>query len=69
MAAALVAVRLSGEVDCPPPVDAEMDAFHELERAAVSGRVCQPRAADEQTLEGEEGVRWAEPESASRRAC
>jgi hypothetical protein len=54
--AALTAVRLSGEVDCPPPVDAEMDAFHELERAVVSGRVCHPEPAD-----GGNGARPAEP--------
>jgi hypothetical protein len=43
VAAALIAVRVSGEVDCPPPATAELDAFHELERAVVSGRACQPR--------------------------
>jgi hypothetical protein len=31
VSAALMAVRLSGEVDCPPPADGEMAAFHELE--------------------------------------
>ena len=37
--AALTAVRLSGDSDCPPPAEAEIDAFHELERAASSGRI------------------------------
>jgi hypothetical protein len=37
--AARVAVRLSGESDCPPPTDTELDAFQELERAAASGRI------------------------------
>jgi hypothetical protein len=47
VAAALIAVRLSGQADCPPPVDEEMAAFHELEQAVVSGRVCQPRPAND----------------------
>jgi hypothetical protein len=37
--AARVAVRLSGESNCPPPTDTELDAFQELERAAASGRI------------------------------
>jgi hypothetical protein len=68
VAAALVAVRLSGDADCPPPVDAEMGAFHELEQAVVSGRVCLPRPANDAPLERDGAVRWAEPGSASRRA-
>jgi hypothetical protein len=68
VAAALVAVRLSGDADCPPPVDAEMGAFHELEQAVVSGRVCQSRPAHAGPLERDGAVRWAEPGSASRRA-
>jgi hypothetical protein len=44
VAAALVALRLSGDQDCPPPAIAELAAFHELERAVVSGRACQPAA-------------------------
>jgi hypothetical protein len=67
VAAALIAVRLSGEADCPPPVDEEMDAFHELEQAVVSGRVCQPRSANDAPLERDGAMRWAEPEP-SRRA-
>lgn len=47
VAAALIAVRLSGEMSCPPPLDAEMEAFHELERAVVSGRAWQPRPAND----------------------
>jgi hypothetical protein len=43
VAAALVALRLSGEADCPPPAAAELAAFHELEQAVVSGRACQAR--------------------------
>lgn len=46
VAAALTAVRHSGEADCPPPLDEEMSAFHELGRAVVSGRVCQGPAPD-----------------------
>jgi hypothetical protein len=68
VAAALIAVRLSGDADCPPPVDAEMVAFHELERAVVSGRACQSRPANDAPLEHDGAVRWAEPVPASRRA-
>jgi hypothetical protein len=39
--AALTVVRLSGELDCPPPHDAELEAYAELERAVVSGRACE----------------------------
>jgi hypothetical protein len=73
VAAALIAVRLSGAADCPPPVEAEMGAFHELEQAVLSGRVCQSRPAhdapaEREAAEREAAVRWAEPGSASRRA-
>jgi hypothetical protein len=37
--AALMSVRLSTELDCPPPSDAELEEFQELERAVLSGRV------------------------------
>ena len=37
VAAALTAVRLSGEADCPPPDESELDAYAELERAVLSG--------------------------------
>jgi len=66
--AALVAVRSSGEVNCPPPLDTEMIAFHELEQAVVSGRVCQSRPANDARLERDGFVRLDEPGSASRRA-
>lgn len=49
VAAALVAVRWAGDPDCPPPTDGEMTAFHELERAVVSGRVWQERPANDST--------------------
>lgn len=39
--AALMAVRIAGEVEVPPPSDAELDAYQELERAVVSGRACE----------------------------
>ena len=45
--AALTAVRLSGEAECPPPLDAEMIAFHALEQAVVSGRACERRPAND----------------------
>jgi len=68
VAAALVAVRVSGEAACPPPVDAEMVAFHELEQAVVSGRVYQSRPANDVPLKREGAVRLGEPGSAPRRA-
>jgi hypothetical protein len=66
--AGLVAVRSSGQADCPPPSEAEMAAFHELEQAVVSGRVCQPRPANDGSSRREGPVRLAEPESESRGA-
>jgi len=44
VSAALTAVRLSGDADCPPPRDEELERFQELERAVLSGRVlgCTP---------------------------
>jgi hypothetical protein len=74
VAAALIAVRMSGEADCPPPVEAEMAAFHELEQAVVSGRACQPqptRAAEVACGAGRRGTvmtRLVEPASEQRRA-
>ncbi len=44
--AALTAVRVSGQADCPPPTEAEIDAFHGLERAAASGRIFEPASND-----------------------
>jgi hypothetical protein len=52
VAAALTAVRLSGEAECPPPLDAEMVAFQALERAVVSGRAWRHRAANDGQVEG-----------------
>lgn len=46
VAAALVAMRCSGEVDCTPPTDPEMQAFERLEQAVVSGRACPGIAGD-----------------------
>jgi len=66
--AGLVAARSSGQADCPPPLDTEMAAFHELEQAVVSGRVCQPRPANDASFRRAGPVRPAEPESESRRA-
>jgi hypothetical protein len=42
--AALTAVRLSGESDCLPPEDTDMEAFRTLEQTVVSGRFAQPRS-------------------------
>jgi len=68
--AGLVAVRCSGQADCPPPVDAEMAAFHELEQAVVSGRIFQPQPANDAPIDGARpagAARPAEPPAASRR--
>jgi hypothetical protein len=73
VAAALVTVRMSGEASCPPPVDGEMVAFHELEQAVVSGRAFQPQPANDsevapmEALEGDVAA-LAEPASEERRA-
>ena len=61
VAAALVAVRCSGERDCPPPASAELEAFQALEQAAVSGQLFRKRP-------GAPSVRVAEPTSEGRRA-
>jgi hypothetical protein len=73
VAAALVAVRWSGEVDCPPPLDAEIAAFQGLEQAVVGGGLCPVPAADD--AEGSSTAAstaphrlWAEPASEQRRA-
>lgn len=42
VAAARVAMRVSGEPDCPPPTEAELESFRSLERAVLSGEVCRP---------------------------
>ncbi|MEO8181138.1 MAG: hypothetical protein ABI895_20055 [Deltaproteobacteria bacterium] len=55
VAAALTAVRLSGEADCPPPFDAELEEYQELERSVLSGRVCQ-NSALERANDGNTGV-------------
>ncbi len=69
VAAALVAVRVSGEAHCPPPVEVEMAAFQQLEQAVVSGTVCQPRPANDSHVERDlDRVRLAEPASEERRA-
>jgi hypothetical protein len=41
VAAALTAMRLSGELDCPPPAEPDLEEYAELERAVLSGRICQ----------------------------
>jgi len=45
VAAARMAVRLSGEADCPPPADDEIELLQELERAVLSGTACRGRVA------------------------
>jgi hypothetical protein len=74
VAAALVAVRVAGETDCPPPEDGEMAAFQTLERVVVSGRFGQPRVLEDvvgplgsaPSVGGGRGL--VEPASGSRRA-
>jgi hypothetical protein len=71
VAAALIALRVSGEADCPPPQGPELDAFHELERAVVSGRACHAQPTHDPQVERAvaagrslEITRLAEPVSA-----
>jgi len=45
--AAQAAVCWSCEADCPPPLDSEIDAFNDLERAVVGGSVCPSVPASE----------------------
>ena len=47
VAAALVAVRLAGAIDCPPPDHPEMAAFQALEQSIVSGRFGEARHVDD----------------------
>jgi hypothetical protein len=77
VAAAQVALRVSGESNCLPPEDAELFAFHDLERAVVSGHACQPRpandaaatcAVDEARVSITSMMGINEPTSGSRRA-
>jgi len=69
VSAALIAVRLSGDAHCPPPAEEELDAFHELERAVVSGQVCRARGQRrEQPRLGAVPRPFEEPSSAARRA-
>ena len=74
VAAALTAVRLAGDSDCPPPDDAEIAAFHALEQAVVSGRFGQPhchhdgRGAACAAPSGGSGRHLVEPASEARRA-
>lgn len=72
VAAALTAVRVSGELGCPPPLDDEIEAFHRLEQAVVSGRIGLA-AAGEGSVANDNSGRWrscplSEPASAERRA-
>jgi len=64
VAAALTAVRLSGESECPPPLDAEMVAFHGLEQAVVSGRACEPQPVNDS--HGNDSVDEPQPVNDSR---
>jgi hypothetical protein len=68
VAAALVAVRLSGEAECPPPVDGELAAFHELEQAVVSGRAFQPQAANDGGVAGGGAAHATSPVEVEHRA-
>lgn len=66
VAAALIAVRVSGEVDCPPPMEAELEAYAELRRAVMSGRACAPAAMGSARPHAPRPL--APPESQARRA-
>ena len=64
VAAALVAVRWSGEGGCPPPTDGEVAAFQVLEQAVVGGGIARGRAAG---ACAESVRRLVEPVSGERR--
>jgi hypothetical protein len=68
VAAALTAQRISGESDCPPPAVTETDAFHELERAASSGRIGQLWSAAAPRQAASVSAPPGEVTSAARRA-
>jgi len=68
VAAALIAVRLSGEAECLPPVDSEMVAFHALEQGVVSGRVFEQRPANDGRVNSDVDMHLVEPASEQRRA-
>jgi hypothetical protein len=68
--AALAAVRWSGQLDCPPPVDAELVAFQALEQAVVSGRLspAQARCGEQGGSARPRAAALQDPESEERRA-
>ncbi len=67
VSAALVAVRCSSESNCPPPTQAELAAFWELEQAVVSGRACRGRPGGSAGA-AQPGPSLVEPASEQRRA-
>jgi hypothetical protein len=73
VAAALTAVRLSGERDCPPPETTDMTAFQTLEQTVVSGRFGEPLspsdapAATASPSSGSPRQPSSEPATAARR--
>lgn len=66
VAAALIAVRVSGEVDCPPPAVAELESYAQLQRAVISGRACEP--APPSSPRAPASRPFVPPESRARRA-
>jgi hypothetical protein len=63
VAAALTAVRLSGESDCLPPEPTDMAAFQTLEQTVVSGRFGQPRSPSDAPAETASPSRSEPPSS------
>jgi hypothetical protein len=73
VAAALTAVRCSGELNCPPPLDEEIADFQRLEQAVVSGRIGLPQPVEAPRVTRADGSapgarRLSAPESGERRA-
>jgi hypothetical protein len=71
VSAALIAVRVSGEADCPPPEEPELEAYAALQQAVISGRICEPASVSElpvSALPARSLRLLVPPESPARRA-
>jgi hypothetical protein len=63
--AALTAVRISGNAECPPPLDAELTRYQDLERAVLSGRLWREPSEAGSSVESQE----AAPSEAESTSC
>jgi len=70
VSAALVAVRVFGDANCPPPCNAEIEKYRELERSVLSGQVwggTPNRPQPDRTLEIPDEPLDGSPQPCSRR--